>query len=115
MRHFRGLLFLGAGEHSIHGAKRLHALLDEAIQHSGALQHPGPRYPHDDGNRNELLEMVQDIAAALTGQKITFGDKLDYPCPQCGCLKCTTEVEPLVVYKERVQKEYWESRGRRND
>lgn len=87
MREFHGLLFLGMGQASLDGRKRLHQLLDKALELSGGLQQPDPLTvpPDPEGDRiaadmaDEVKDRVRDIAAALTGREISFGAVLPYP------------------------------------
>lgn len=83
MRYFPGLLFLGAGDHSVLLCKTLHKRLDEALQISGGLQQSSQGMPEDEACRIssevEREDAVRDIAAALLGREVTFGRRLPYP------------------------------------
>lgn len=80
MRLFRGKLFLGSGEHSERGVKVLHARLDDALSHLSGLQqsHQGEE-DLDFQAQVEIEEVVRDIASALLGREVHFGDVQPYP------------------------------------
>ena len=98
MRHFPGLVFLGAGEHSILLVKLLQARLNEAIDLSCALQQSSQGMPEDEHEEarlaNALDDAVRDLAAALLGRQVTIGDKLPYPYDD----------DPLRLYSAKVAK-----------
>jgi hypothetical protein len=80
VRKFHGLVFLGAGPHSVALAKLLHARLDEALSIAGGLQQSSQGGHEDPSERLrgefELLDAARDIVAALTGRDFTYGDVL---------------------------------------
>jgi hypothetical protein len=79
MRSFRGLLFLGAGDHSKAEVMRLHARLAEGLNISGGLQQTPNTLPEYWEQKTHLEEVIRDLAAALIGQDICFGSQLPYP------------------------------------
>lgn len=85
MRHFHGLVFLGNGQFSVAEMERLKLRLDDGFNDLGAMQQ-GNVYATPEENEREraeitsaLEDVVRDVAAALLGRKITFGEKLPYP------------------------------------
>jgi hypothetical protein len=96
MRHFPGLVFLGAGEHAVRLVQLLQARLNEAVELSCALQQSSqgmPESEHEDEDAKLALnDAVRDLAAALLGRQMTIGDKLPYPYND----------EPLRLYTEQV-------------
>jgi hypothetical protein len=97
MRYFPGLLFLGAGDHSLRLIKLLHARLDEALHISGGLQQSSQGMPEDEAYcarfEAECEDAVRDIAAALLGREVTVGRRLPYPYDD----------EPTRLYAEKVK------------
>lgn len=86
-RQFHGLLFLGNGQHSVGERRRLVGVLERALDLSGGLQQPDSIHEPPDPRRDalaadmhdEIKDAVRDIAAALLGQEISFGEVLPYP------------------------------------
>jgi hypothetical protein len=83
-RHFTGVLFCGAGDHTRAKIALLHERIDEALNHLSGRQQ-GPHWREQPSqemlDREEELNneaglvcenVVRDIAVALTGKEITF-------------------------------------------
>jgi len=79
MRYFRALSFRGAGVHSAVDTVLLHSRLNDALSISGGLQQGGVENLEQD--TEEMEDVVRDIAAALLGREVEFGEELEYPGP----------------------------------
>ena len=87
-RKFTGLLFHGMGNHSFAKSVALHLCLGKGLSLSSVIQQPSrpenDRQAKEDEEmitecKQEIEEVVRDIAAALLGREIEFGGTLPYP------------------------------------
>lgn len=85
-RYFHGLVFFVRDCRK--ELKLLHKRLDEAISIAGGGQQPArclseekvvEEYEFAEKMEKELEDVIRDIAAALVGRNITFGDNISYP------------------------------------
>lgn len=84
MRKFHGYLFLGNGKFSERQEALLRRRLREAFELNAGLEQGAGFGEFDPPGFKERLvreieDIVRDIAAALTGRRISFGRKLPYP------------------------------------
>lgn len=88
-RHFTKMLFCGAGDRTRQQIALLHERIDRALVHLGGRQQ-GPQWREQPSQ--EMLDAEQkmndevdlaceqvarDVAAALTGREIEFGERLE--------------------------------------
>jgi len=79
MRVFHGLMFLGNPTSSMQ-ASILHARLNEGIEMQGGLQQGVPTDSEEyKKGTADVADVIRDLAAALLGREINFGDALPYP------------------------------------
>ena len=79
-RYFHGLIFMGAGDRSINQCDHLHERLENGLSHlSGAQQMAFESEELRRVAEQNVEDVVRDVAAALLGREVTFGDKLPYP------------------------------------
>lgn len=90
MRYFHGQTFLGGGETSKQEVGALQHRLAKGIGELGALQQPDHPESEEHAERcradrlrceQEIEDVVRDIAAALLGREVHFGQELPYPPP----------------------------------
>ena len=74
MRQFHGLIFMGAGERTEAECAFLTKRLQEAMMLVSGMQQA-----HEGTFESEVEDIVRDIAAAVLGREVTFGEKLPYP------------------------------------
>ncbi len=70
------------GPRADQGLKCLRARFEEAISASSGIQQPGGSDEECIQGQLDIENAIRDIAAALTGKEISFGEKLPYPPPE---------------------------------
>ena len=91
MRHFNEEIFMGGGKNTLREIKRLRKLLSQGLSHlSGLQQPPDPTQPYnleqemaDNAKyRQELEDIIRDIATALGGKHLLNNSNESSPPPK---------------------------------
>ena len=102
MRAFLSLLFMGSGECTVRDVDLLHQRLQDALSHSSGLQQSrGGEEEMDRKSTAEMEDVVRDIAAAVLGREVTFGETLPYPSPDTSALFEYWEQQQAKLAKDR--------------